>query len=565
VRDALRHAIVVFVGSLDEIWTAFTREAPLPRTGTRRAAVPIAPHARATAIAAAVVAGSLAGVPAAHAGETLYVDGRCAKAGDGRAASCAATPGAVGAWNSPESVQCSAAHTLGKVNPGDTLQVRAGTYGGRWFAIARAECSGTAAEPVTIENYPGDHVIFDGTADIKGNTWTSRGSGVWECTAGASCAAGVGRVTWRAWYAIGRHAEQALKLVDQSAATCASVAPGQLEIVESTGNLCVNIDGTTSPAATDYFRVPVASAWLDLAASGVEHQIYRRNPKGGSFSIRRYQDSGITLTPSANKGMVFDGLAVSYVYDRCLNMTCTGQARAGTVVENMDVSYCGQEGIRVDGDIGGPRILRNTIRDTQSAAVFDDCRDDTHGCRKSQDNGTGIRLVRSSRGGLVSGNVVSYSGPTMRRHRSIDLEGGGDWIVVKANTVRGAHASGGAAEVAASAAIRLSAATIGAECANGVAIHGTRWTATVIRHNVLEDVDQCILLDGGTGTMTNVVDDVLSITRNTCAAGTFVTTGNRFGGPGVLDVSGWRAPGTTTTTMTQSLAAPRLLDVTVVP
>ena len=55
------------------------------------------------------------------------------------------------------------------LQPGDTLYIRGGVYQERFDFHPDSEFSGTAVNPITIQTYPGETVVFDGsTADGLG-------------------------------------------------------------------------------------------------------------------------------------------------------------------------------------------------------------------------------------------------------------------------------------------------------------------------------------------------------------------------------------------------------------
>src|SRR5438270_2575576 len=59
----------------------------------------------------------------------------------------------------------------GKVQPGDTVWVRGGTYAGQF----RSTLTGTAAAPIVVRQYPGERAIIDGGGSTS-DTFVADGS-----------------------------------------------------------------------------------------------------------------------------------------------------------------------------------------------------------------------------------------------------------------------------------------------------------------------------------------------------------------------------------------------------
>lgn len=456
-------------------------------------------------------------------GETLYINGACSTAGggsnfngNGTASTCAASAGAAGAWLSPSNISCGSG--TGQLGAGDTLEIKGGTSanngnrGQRWGNINSA-CAGTSSQPIIIQNVSGEDAVFTGEVDIKGNTWTSRGAGVYECTAGSSCTPpnGGNDVIWQAWYTIGAGSEQKLTLTDQTAASCVSgsVAAGHIELVTGTGRLCANIDGSTSPAATNYFRVPTLYDFVEFFHGGNNWITMRKNPGGGSFTIQRYSNYGIEATASASTGLVFDGIHVGWVNDRCLDVGAGSAGAAGFIVRNCIVDHCGQEGIRIQGDTGGPVIEGNTVSEIQTVADFDLCADDTGGCRRSQDNGSGIRHASTTNNTVIRSNVIGNTTSNIKRFEALDDEGGCNNLTVEKNYVYGWHVSSGFSGANGLTDERDHARAFGISSSSG---GNNTWSNCVWQNNRAYDVDNGILWDG-VGTQSGTVGS--SIINNT--------------------------------------------------
>lgn len=100
----------------------------------------------------------------AAAGRQRYLKADCAFNGNGQAATCAASAGASGAWNSVDNANTG---WTASCLPDDTLYIRALDDGtehiasgnsdnARYHGGLRFPCSGTSGHPVTVTNYPGE-------------------------------------------------------------------------------------------------------------------------------------------------------------------------------------------------------------------------------------------------------------------------------------------------------------------------------------------------------------------------------------------------------------------------
>jgi hypothetical protein len=225
-------------------------------------------------------------VPAQVMAATFYVDGSCSSNGNGTGATCAASSGGVGPWNSLAN-----ANKCPGMSGGDIIEIRGGTYReAAWQP--NTGCSGTSGNNVIIQNYAGEDVTLDGTRDISGSTWTSRGGGVYECTSG-TCGTTY-KFPFTAWYDTGS-GEQRLDLV-QTNRTCDSSVPVGGMRYTTGGGVCAHLSDGSSPASTNYFRIPYTYTAIQLNNTGVDYLTFRKNPAGGSFKIERWRDHGITTT-----------------------------------------------------------------------------------------------------------------------------------------------------------------------------------------------------------------------------------------------------------------------------
>jgi len=420
---------------------------------------------------------------------TFYVDNSCANNGNGTASTCAASAGAAGPWNTIKNALQVA--DCGSMSNGDILEIKGHTSQDRTCQAANScyhedniNIEGNCGVGITIQNRSGTHVVIDGTVDIKGSTWTSIGSGVYQCST-SGCSGDVGDAfAFRAWYRRGTNPEEELDLI-QTNITCDTTLPaGKMKINTSTQSICVHLSDGSSPAAAAYFRVPWYDPALQAGADTADNITLRKNPAGGSFRIQRYRKRGIEANALANTGWTIDGLEWAYMMDRCVAYS-DDEGTGGIQIVNNTISYCGQEGIRVAGDAGSFLIEGNTITDIQTSPVFERCSGIGTGCLSEfTDNGTGIRLVNhQGAGGIVRNNVLLRMGGGMNnRARMINFEHDNKDIIVERNYL--AHASG---LVNTGAAIMWSG-SFNLDTNDGI----------IVRNNLIYDVDRCFWVQYGT-------------------------------------------------------------------
>ena len=443
-------------------------------------------------LSAAALAGLLH-VPAVAA--TFYVDNSCAVNGDGRSAKC----GAGGPWNSLDAAQrCTG------MAPGDVLEIRAGhgvyNEGGHAsLALDAAACSGTPSAPIVIQNHAGEHVVIDGTADIKTSQWTPVGGGVYRCSAG-TCGTSA-KFPFTAWYDRG-NGEERLNLIQSNQSCDQSLPAGYMRYAR--GQVCAHLSDHSNPSAARYFRIPAVAVGLQLHLSpGVRHLTIRKNPAGGSLTLRRFRDHVISAQSDVNVGIVIDGLDIGWVMDRCINMdTAQGTSAHGMIIRNNRIQYCGQEGIHIgmDTSSAGIQIVDNEIDHIQSEPVFERCGKQ---CQPSfSDDGAAIRWgpLTMSKAGAVRGNVIHDVGcGRTGRVTGINLENGSNNNVIENNYVYD---------------MRCSIARNGGQAiliSNSLTEGNTN---TVIRNNRMWNVDDCVTFE--LNSRGNVVQS-LHIVNNTCA------------------------------------------------
>lgn len=419
---------------------------------------------------------------------TFFVDHTCANDGNGTAATCAASEGGNGAWNDlKDALQ---GHDCSGMSNGDTLQIRGSTTQDRTCVATRschyvdnANVEGSCNN-ITIENYPNEHVILDGTVDIKSSTWTSIGSGVYRCNT-SGCSGDVGDAfAFRSWYKRGSNSEEELDLIQTNTTCDTSLAAGKMKVDTSNQSICVHLSDGSSPASAAYFRVPWADPILQAGADGMDGITLRRNPSGGSFRLQRARKRHIEMN-ATNQNWVIDGLEFAYAMDRCL--AHSGTVGAGNIqIRNNNISFCGQEGIRVADDTGTWVVESNQITDIQTEPVFERCAGIGSGCLSEfTDNATGIRIINQSTGvsGTVRNNVLLRMGGGMNnRARMINFEHDNHNVVVERNYL--AHSSG--------------LANTGTAIMWSGSFAGDSNDDIIVRNNLIYDVDRCFWVQYGT-------------------------------------------------------------------
>ena len=455
-------------------------------------------------------------------GSTYYVDNSCGTNGNGTTTTCGAN-GPFNRINNAFNSACTGS------DAGKVIEIRAGTGVYRERAAAAGRCIGSVGNPAIVQNYAGENVLVEGTTDAKsGHTWTSRGGGVFECTSGTYCS--FSGVYWHTWYTINNGAEQELVLDKQNLASCTSGSetPGHMGIVSSSGNLCVNIDGGTSPTdtAVTSFMLPTMIDFAEPFPNG-KYVTFRKNPGGGSFTIRRFRNKIFELTQQ-NTGYTFDGLTVGWVYDRCIATTIVpgGLMAQGLRVLNNTISYCGQESIRIEADTGGALVQNNDVSHDQDPVVFPL----GSGVRVGFDNCTPIRIAQSQNVTVKNNTVHDNCGGGTGGARAIDLEYSNSGNTIDSNYIYNLHSASGAS----GAGIRISSCGCStcsggsnagmqcsgaADCPGGSCVSAETWSNNLITNNRIYNTDNCFAFDGqgfantGSGNL---------YANNTCAESTAI-------------------------------------------
>ena len=422
---------------------------------------------------------------------TRYVDGSCATNGNGSSKTC----GASGPWKNVINVSCSG------FQPGDIIEVRGGTYAVDNWNVPTG-CAGTASNPVIIQNAANEAVVWEGTTDIRGSTWTSQGNGVYLCSSG-TCGTN-GKFPFTAWYKRGSNNEERLDLV-QSNRTCDSSVPAGKMRYTASSQVCVHLSDGSSPASAAYFRIPTYAVAVNLNAPGTDNVMFRKNPAGGSFTIQRYRDHGIQMTALANTGITIDGLDIGWVMDRCINDSGGGVAASVHVVKNCKVHHCGQEGIDLrDTTATGSLIENNEIYEIQRPPLFEKCYQVGSGCLQGMsDNGVAM-MVGETSNAIIRGNVVhDYGGGTYDRGYALSLENGAINALVENNVFYNSMLwSSGDPNLAAGTGVMLESL-----------LASDNYNGTIIRNNRVMNVDICFAMNAAQS-LTNT--QTLRWQNNTC-------------------------------------------------
>jgi len=336
-----------------------------------------------------------------------FVNGACALNGNGSAGVCATGSGGVGAWNSLSAIAAGGA--------GDVINVRGGTYSNQTdYYKFPSGVNGAPGNPLIVQNYAGEDVIIDGTADIHGSQWTSVGGGVYRCSGGTCTTSRNTLFPMAAWYKrAGQSADEVLYLT--MSGSCDSSLPAGYMRYGMSGPVCVHLSDGSNPASAQYMRIPYYNSGMLLNNYNTHDVVFRRNPSGGKFAIQKFVQYGVVLQSGRNTNITLDGLDVGYMMDRCIDADYFA-ANDGTNIMannnyhfiNNNLHHCGQEAIH-DSDDSGPdgRIQGNEIHHVQAPPWFERCDPAAGGggCNVSgfSDQCSAIRLT-SGKNYTVSGN-----------------------------------------------------------------------------------------------------------------------------------------------------------------
>jgi hypothetical protein len=372
---------------------------PLPHNTSPRSNV------RAVAAAAIFVGALMFSINGSAA--DYFVNGACSINGNGTASRCAGGDGGAGAWNSMSAIVAGAA--------GDVIHIRGGTYNNHqdYFNFPSGR-NGMPGKPLIMQNYAGENVAIDGTADLHGSTWTAVGGGAYRCSGGQCTTNKPGLFPIAAWYKrAGQSAEQVLNL--KMSGNCDASLPAGYMRYGTSGPVCVHLSDGSNPSYAQYLRIPFYNSGILLNNFKTHDVVLRRNPAGGNFAIQRFVQYGVVLQAGKNTNITLDGLEIAYVMDRCIDADYFGSNDGTNVMANSNyhflnnnIHHCGQEGIH-DSDDSGPdgRIQGNEIHHIQAPPWIERC--DTvaggAGCNVDglKDQCSAIRLT-SGKNYRVSGN-----------------------------------------------------------------------------------------------------------------------------------------------------------------
>ncbi len=422
-------------------------------------------------------------------GSTYYVDNSYSTNGNGTAATEASYAGGPGAWNDIQNVT--------GLSPGDILEIREGTGAYRLTNPWAINWSGTAANPVIIQNYAGDDVVISGERDISGATWTHRGNGVYEATAGTTGT--LQKFPFTAWYDRGA-GEERLNLIQTNRNADSTLAAGYMRYTTS-NHVVAHLSDGSSPANASYFRIPWYTPLLQYKIANTDYVTVRKNPSGGSFTVHRARDH-ITASTTASVGLVWDGLTLGWNMDRTINQTEGGLQPCNYKVLNCDISYAGQEGIRWSDDSGpNALIANNDIHHIQTSPEFELC--GYNGLPGFSDMGTLIRICETYNG-TIRGNILRDSGGgKMGEAVAIDSENGSINVLIEDNLI-----------------YNLNLGNSGSFCGQAFTFHGVDGhgpmsvDGTVVQNNRIYNVDAFVFFDYGNNSSLPA-GDLMTIRNNT--------------------------------------------------
>ncbi len=445
-------------------------------------------------------------------GATYYVDNSYSTNGDGTASTEAGSPNGVGAWNS----LITAAD--GPLSAGDILEIREGTGEYRLSDETsnpwEPDYSGTTGSQVIIQNYANHDVWITGQLDISGSTWTHRGNGVYEATAGTTGT--TNKFPFTAWYDRGS-GEERLNLL-QTNRDSTTLAAGYMRY-NSSNHVVAHLSDDSSPANASYFNIPYIYGGIQFSNTEADYVTMRSNPSGGSLTLERYKASIISSQNTSN-GLIYDNLNIGWCMDRGINQTGSGFAVNNYKFQNNHVYYCGQEGIRWVNDTSpNSYCVNNEVEYIQTTPVFEYCVWDN--LPGFTDNGTGIRAAALVNGVIRGNDLHDMCGGKNAKGYAIDLENGTPNMLVEDNLIYNLNVGGGGSVAGHGIAITNTEAS---ESFDGVVLQNNRiWNVDIglffdfgatlpsgddidiINNTIAEPSNTCVFLDSGTSTGANVV------------------------------------------------------------
>lgn len=314
-----------------------------------------------------------------------YIDSSCVTNGNGSSTTC----GANGPWNSIKYAMQTA--DCAGMSPGDILEIRGMTAtpaAGNWYDdIFYAEAPtrpDSNCSNMRIRQYSGatEHVVVDGTVDRSGSTWTSIGSGVYECV-GCGDPTSENLIPHRAWYQIGAGAEQELDLIHTVRTCSSSLASGKMTYNPISNSVCAHLNGGGSPQGITYFRIPFRLASLRLQFEDIDGLTIE---DGGAGSIRfvRFARNVIEMDPSVNQNITIDGIVFSDILETAIK-SFGGQGIANYTFIDNTFNLIGETAIWWEGDLGVSSIVNNTFSNIGVSPNFEDCDGTGAGCHGGYD------------------------------------------------------------------------------------------------------------------------------------------------------------------------------------
>lgn len=328
-----------------------------------------------------------------------YVDASCPTPGNGTTEIC----GTNGPWNSIkyalETVEC-----VG-MQPGDVVEIKGMTttpLDGNWYSDTYYNelsikpgvgCTGVIVRPAI-----GEDVVLDGTVDIKSSPWVHIGSNVYECRDAATCGTSA-NFPFTAWVSISG-TESRLDLI-QSVRTCqTSLASGKMTYNPNTRFVCVHLPGGVNPSSADYLRIPSHNVAIQLYTKPVHDMVFQSHPSGdGEFTITRYRDRHFDMSPSVNSNITIDRLNFSWALRRGISSDSTAFGLSPAIgnhkIVGNKISYIGEYGIYMFGDLGNFLVEENTIDHIGFSPVFEQCFEAGVGCLPAYSNNSVAILINN--------------------------------------------------------------------------------------------------------------------------------------------------------------------------
>jgi len=321
---------------------------------------------------------------------TWYVDPACTTSGDGTGQTCDIS---TGPFVSLEDAIDEANNGCDGMAAGDTIIVKGmstAPSNGNWYPDDQdyfdpsvnvnvdVACSG-----ITIQNESNDYVVFDGTDPYQASSWTSLGTGTYECTSG--CGGGNDPDYLPFGFYDRGAGEERLDLV-HSAQTCtAGITAGTMRYEPSPDfDTCVRLSNDSDPSAATYLRFP-RDNFLTFSTSAASNITIRKNPDGtGGILIARYKQYGAKIDPSLNVNITFDGVDFQDIGQKAIEVTGTPGV-ANLTVKNSTFTRMCEAGVQVHGDLGVVTIDGNTFIEIGDTPYCEACDGVGSGCLGTYD------------------------------------------------------------------------------------------------------------------------------------------------------------------------------------